>query len=50
VSARFDFVKVGRQWRCPIEQIRPVDYLRMRQDMRKEAEEAKAAGSGATGT
>jgi hypothetical protein len=26
-----------------------VDYLRMRQDMRKEAEEAKAAGS-ATGT
>jgi Family of unknown function (DUF6491) len=49
VSARLDFVKVGRQWRCPIEQIRPVDYLRMRQDMRKEAEEAKAAGS-ATGT
>jgi hypothetical protein len=36
VSARFDFVKVGRQWRCPIEQIRPVDYLRMKQEMRKE--------------
>jgi hypothetical protein len=43
VSARFDFVKVGHQWRCPIQQIRPVDYLRMRQDMRKEREAAKAA-------
>jgi hypothetical protein len=49
VSARFDFVKVGGHWRCPIQQIRPVDYLRMRQDMRKEAEEAKAAQS-ANGT
>jgi hypothetical protein len=43
VSARFDFVRVGRQWRCPIQEIRPVDYQRMRQDMRKEAEAAKAA-------
>jgi hypothetical protein len=34
VSARFDFVKVGRQWRCPIQEIRPVDYQRMRQDMK----------------
>jgi hypothetical protein len=49
VSARLDFVRVGRQWRCPIQEIRPVDYLRMKQDMRKEAEEAKAARS-ATGT
>ena len=49
VSARFDFVKVGRQWRCPIQQIRPVDYQRMRQDMRKETEQAKAA-QGASGT
>jgi hypothetical protein len=49
VSARFDFVKVGRQWRCPIQEIRPVDYQRMRQDMRKQAEEAKAA-QGASGT
>ncbi|HVW70391.1 MAG TPA: DUF6491 family protein [Steroidobacteraceae bacterium] len=40
VSARFDFVKVGH-WRCPIQEIRPVDYQRMRQDMRKEAEAAK---------
>lgn len=42
VSARFDFVKV-RHWRCPIQEIRPVDYLRMRQDMRKDAEAAKQA-------
>jgi len=49
VSARFDFVKVGHQWRCPIQEIRPVDYQRMRQDMRKQAEEAKAA-QGASGT
>jgi hypothetical protein len=48
VSARFDFVKVGRQWRCPIQEIRPVDYQRMRQDMRKDAEDAKAA-QGASG-
>ena len=32
VSARFDFVKVGGgRWRCPIQEIRPIDYLRMRQ-------------------
>jgi Family of unknown function (DUF6491) len=42
VSARFDFVKV-RHWRCPIQEIRPVDYQRMRQDMRKEAGAAKQA-------
>ena len=49
VSARFDFVKVGRQWRCPIQEIRPVDYQRMREDMRKETEQAKAAQA-ASGT
>jgi Family of unknown function (DUF6491) len=49
VSARFDFVKVGRQWRCPIQEIRQVDYQRMRQDIRKEAEAAKAT-QGASGT
>ena len=42
VSARFDFVKV-RGWKCQIEEIRPVDYKRMRQDLRKELQEAKAA-------
>ena len=49
VSARFDFVKVGRQWRCPIQEIRPVDYQRMREDLRKETEQAKAAQA-ASGT
>jgi hypothetical protein len=44
VYARFDFVKVGHNWRCPIQEIRPVDYKRMREDMRKETEAAKAAG------
>ena len=42
VSSRFDFVKV-RGWKCQIEEIRPVDYKRMRQDLRKELQEAKAA-------
>lgn len=41
VSARFDFVKVGR-WRCPIQEIRPIDYQRMRQDLRKEATDTPA--------
>lgn len=45
VYAHLDFVKVGigsGGWRCPIQEIRPVDYLKMRQDMRKALEEAKA--------
>jgi hypothetical protein len=42
VYRRFDFVKI-HHWRCPIQEIRPIDYQRMRQDMRKEAEDAKAA-------
>ena len=45
VSAHFDFVKVGLRtghWRCPIQEIRPLNYLKMRQDMRKEVEEARA--------
>ena len=47
VYAHFDFVKVGLRtghWRCPIQEIRPLDYLKMRQDMSKEVEQqAKAA-------
>jgi hypothetical protein len=43
VSSRFDFVKVGHHWRCPIQEIRPIDYQRMRQDMRKEPSAAKDA-------
>jgi len=42
ISARLDSVIV-KGWRCPIAQIRPVDYTRMRTEMRQEAEAAKAA-------
>jgi hypothetical protein len=46
VSAHFDFVLVRSQggergaavpWRCPIAEIRPVDYRRMRKEMREHA-------------
>ena len=40
VSSRFDFVKADR-WRCPIQEIRPIDYSRMRRDLRQ-TQEAKA--------
>jgi hypothetical protein len=42
VNARLDSVTV-RGWRCPIAEIRRIDYARMRADMRAEAEKAKAA-------
>ncbi len=42
VHARFDSVTSGG-WRCPIEEIRRIDYKRMRADMRLDAEKAKAA-------
>jgi hypothetical protein len=41
VSARFDSVLV-RQWRCQIREIRPIDYLRMKKDMRARHEERRA--------
>jgi Family of unknown function (DUF6491) len=41
VYARFDFVTV-RHWRCQIAEIRPVDYRRMRADLRA----ARARGGG----
>jgi len=47
VSARFDFVKVGHHWRCPIQEIRPIDYQRMRQDLRKD--KGTASGNPAPG-
>jgi hypothetical protein len=59
VSARFDFVIVHRagagggalsNWRCPIQEIRPVDYRRMRQDMRTEPRQGKAQENGGAGT
>jgi hypothetical protein len=42
VYSRLDSVKV-RHWRCPIAEIRKVDYKRMRADMRAEAEKATPA-------
>jgi hypothetical protein len=39
--AGFDAVVV-KGWRCMITQIRPVDYLRMRKDLREEHEREKA--------
>jgi hypothetical protein len=42
VYSRLDSVKV-RRWRCPIAEIRKVDYQRMRADLRAEAEKAKPA-------
>ncbi len=42
ITARLDSVIV-KGWRCQIAQIRRVDYTRMRADMRKEADEARAA-------
>jgi Family of unknown function (DUF6491) len=47
IYARLDSVIV-KKWRCPIAQIRKVDYQRMRADMRQEAEAAKAAGKPAS--
>jgi hypothetical protein len=41
VSARLDSVTVNR-FRCPISEIRRVDYKRMQADMRAAAEKAKA--------
>jgi len=41
VHARFDSVIVG-QWRCPIDEIRKVDYRRMQADLRLEAQSRKA--------
>ncbi len=41
VYSRFDSVTTGR-WRCPIEEIRRVDYRRMQADLRLEAQSRKA--------
>jgi hypothetical protein len=34
----FDFVLLPRNERCPITEIRPIDYQRMKQDMRQKSE------------
>jgi hypothetical protein len=47
VTAKFDDVLV-RGWRCRIKEIRPVDYKRMRQDMRQQKEQKEQdKGAGA---
>lgn len=45
VSQKFDFVKVDH-WKCRIESIRPVDYLQMKKDKRRESVETKASAKG----
>jgi Family of unknown function (DUF6491) len=42
VHARLDSLIV-KGWRCPITQIRPVDYARMRADLRSEAQKPKSS-------
>jgi hypothetical protein len=49
VYARFDSVKV-HGWRCPIQEIRPVDYKRLRHDLREQSQQAKAAAKNNAGT
>jgi len=44
VHARLDSVIV-KGWRCPINEIRKLDYTKMRADMRAEADKAKGAAS-----
>jgi Family of unknown function (DUF6491) len=46
VTARLDYVVIPH-WRCPISEIRPVDYLKMKQDMRQERAEHDAGASSA---
>lgn len=46
ISARFDAVLV-RGWRCQISEIRPIDYLRMKRDLREEHAREKAAAAAA---
>ncbi|HZO20970.1 MAG TPA: DUF6491 family protein [Steroidobacteraceae bacterium] len=41
VSTRFDSVLV-RHWRCQISEIRPIDYARLRKDLRARHQEDKA--------
>jgi hypothetical protein len=45
ISSRFDAVLV-KGWRCQISEIRPIDYLRMRKDLREEHAREKAEKAG----
>ena len=41
ISSRFDAVLVDH-WRCQISEIRPIDYLRMKRDLREQHAQEKA--------
>jgi hypothetical protein len=41
ISSKFDAVLV-KGWRCQITEIRPIDYKRLRQDLREERAGEKA--------
>src|SRR6266702_1081672 len=41
ISSRFDAILL-KGWRCQISEIRPIDYLRMRKDLREAREKEKA--------
>jgi hypothetical protein len=41
ISSRFDAVLV-KHWRCQVSEIRPIDYLRMKQDQRAEKAQEKS--------
>jgi hypothetical protein len=45
IYAKFDAVLV-KHWRCQITEIRPVDYLKMRQDLREQRAQEKAEKAG----
>jgi hypothetical protein len=46
ISARFDAILVKGGWRCPITEIRPIDYLKLRKDLREEHAREKAQKAG----
>jgi len=42
VNRRFDFVTTHGGWKCMIKEIRPINYLKMKQDARAQREAQKA--------
>jgi hypothetical protein len=48
IYARFDAVLV-KHWRCQITEIRPINYLKMRQDLREQRAREKAGKAAAQG-
>lgn len=48
IYTRIDFVKT-QHWECQIEEIRPVDYRRLKADLRKQGAQAQDATQDAAG-